>query len=86
MQDEHVPRSQSPAYQDVPGEVTDEPDAPASLLFSQFPLHTAPGVRAAWKFITNPENADRYSHDDVIAFKELVKQAARQTGVNLHDD
>jgi hypothetical protein len=49
-------------------------------------METAGGVRAAWKYITNPDNADEHSQDEVVAFKERVKQAARHAGVNLHEE
>ena len=84
MRDDHVPLSRDPAYQQVPEEFTYDPEVPPDLLFNQFPLNTAPGVRAAWKYISNHDNASQHSQEDVVAFKERVKQAARQTGVDLH--
>lgn len=58
-------------------------DQPASLAFSNFPLHTPDGVQAAWTFIRNPENSDQYDPFEVEQFKQRVQEYARQLGVTL---
>jgi hypothetical protein len=86
MREDSVPLEQDPAYMPVSEDFAYDPDMPADLIFNQFPLETPGGVRAAWNYITNPDNADQHSHDEVIAFKERVKQSARQAGIDLHED
>lgn len=56
---------------------------PASLTFTNFPLHTHDGVQAAWSFIQDPANADQYDKADVEHFKQRVQEYARQLGVTL---
>lgn len=58
-------------------------EAPVSLMFADFPLHTHEGCQAAWTFINNHDNSDQYDPFEVEQFKERVKANARDLGVDL---
>ena len=52
----------------------------------KYPIDNAEHVRAAWSYINHPDNAAKYTKDDLSVIKERIKRAARKHGVEISED
>jgi hypothetical protein len=52
----------------------------------KYPLDTEAHVRAAHNYINHPENAAKYSSDEVKTIKERINQAAGKFGIEIRND
>ena len=52
----------------------------------KYPIDNAEHVRAAWSYINHPDNASKYSHEDLSWIKDRIKRAAERHGVEISDE
>lgn len=52
----------------------------------KYPIDSADHVRAAWSYINQDDNADKYSADEVETIKQRIKRAAKKFDVEISDD
>ena len=52
----------------------------------KYPIDTPEHVRAAWSYINHPDNAAKYSFDDLARIKDRIKRAARQHGIEIPEE
>lgn len=52
----------------------------------KYPIDSADHVRAAWRYIHQERNEDKYDSDEVITIKNRIKKAADKFGVEIEDD
>lgn len=50
----------------------------------KYPIDTAEHVRAAWSYINQQKNADKYDGDEVARIKQRIEKAARRHGVHTN--
>ena len=53
---------------------------------NKYPIDTAEHVRAAWRYINQEDNADKYDKDEVKLIKDRIKKAAKEHGVEISED
>lgn len=51
----------------------------------KYPLDTDKHVRAAWSYINHPDNAAKYSKDEVETIKSHIKRAAKKHKIEISD-
>lgn len=51
----------------------------------KYPVDTPEHIRAAWSYIHHPNDAAKYSPEDVEKIKNHIKRAAKKHGVKLHE-
>ena len=49
------------------------------------PIDSAGHIKAAWAYVHQPENAAKYTQDEVRTIKIRIRQAAKARGVKLPD-
>jgi len=52
----------------------------------KYPLDTEAHVRAAHNYINHPDNAAKYSADEVKTIKSRINQAAEKYGIEIKND
>ena len=52
----------------------------------KYPVDTPAHIRAAWSYIHHPNDAAKYSPEDVEKIKAHIEQAAQKHGVTLHEE
>ena len=52
----------------------------------KYPVDTPEHIRAAWSYIHHPNDAAKYSPEDVEKIKSRIEQAAKTHGVTLHEE
>jgi hypothetical protein len=52
----------------------------------KYPVDTPEHVRAAWAYINQKDNADKYEADEVEAIKERVRKAAEKQHVAIREE
>ena len=52
----------------------------------KYPLDTEAHVRAAHNYINHPDNAAKYSAEEVKVIKERIHRAAEKHGIEIHKD
>jgi hypothetical protein len=52
----------------------------------KYPLDTEAHVRAAHNYINHPDNAAKYSADEVKTIKERINRAARKYNIEIKQD
>lgn len=52
----------------------------------KYPIDNADHVRAAWSYINHPDNAAKYSADEVKTIKDRIKRAAKKHDVEINED
>jgi hypothetical protein len=52
----------------------------------KYPLDTEAHVRAAHNYINHPDNAAKYSADEVKTIKNRINRAARKYGIEIKND
>lgn len=53
---------------------------------NKYPIDSPDHVRAAWSYINQADNAEKYSRDEVGTIKERIKRAAKKYGVEIDDE
>ena len=51
----------------------------------KYPIHTPGHIKAAWAYIHQPENAAKYTSEEVRTIKLRIRRAAKLRGVTLPD-
>jgi len=51
----------------------------------KYPLDTAGRIKAAWAYIHQPSNAEKYKAHEVRTIKSRVRRAAKARGITLPD-
>jgi hypothetical protein len=52
----------------------------------KYPIDTAEHVRAAWSYINQEKNADKYQPGEVEQIKDRIKKAAKRHDVDIETD
>ncbi|MFN8530164.1 MAG: DUF6582 domain-containing protein [Anaerolineae bacterium] len=52
----------------------------------KYPIDSPEHVRAAWSYINHPDNAAKYTTDEVKTIKDRIKRAAKKHDVEIDDD
>ena len=52
----------------------------------KYPVDTPAHIRAAWSYIHHPNDAAKYSPEDVAKIKSRIEGAAKKHGVTLHEN
>lgn len=52
----------------------------------KYPIDSAEHVRAAWRYIHQKENAEKYAPDEVETIKGRIERAAKKFGVEINED
>lgn len=52
---------------------------------NKYPIDSPEHVRAAWSYINQADNAEKYSSDERDMIKGRIKRAAEKFGVEIHD-
>jgi hypothetical protein len=83
MTSQHDPRSHEPSQ--TPSQANGQGrNLPFdNTLILEHPLNSQHAVREAWRFISDDANADKYPIYHVEQFKRMVREAAREYGVEL---
>ena len=58
----------------------------ADSVNNKYPVDTEKHVRAAWSYINQNDNADKYDAGEVKTIKNRITQAARKHGVEISED
>ncbi len=53
---------------------------------NKYPIDTPGHVRAAWSYINQERNAEKYGADEVALIKRRIERAAEQHGVTIERD
>lgn len=51
----------------------------------KYPIDTPEHVRAAWSYINQERNADKYEADEVAQIKDRIRKAAKKHGVTTEE-
>jgi hypothetical protein len=51
----------------------------------KYPIDSAGHIKAAWAYVHQPENAAKYTQDEVRTIKIRIRQAGKARGVKLPD-
>lgn len=52
----------------------------------KYPIDTEKHIRAAWSYISQGDNAAKYSADELKAIKGRIRAAAKKVGIDISDD
>ena len=52
----------------------------------KYPVDSPDHVRAAWSYINQADNAEKYSRDELETIKGRIKRAAKKYGVEISSD
>ena len=52
----------------------------------KYPVDSPDHVRAAWSYINQSDNAEKYSSDELDTIKSRIKRAAKKYGVEISSD